>query len=134
MTKDLFEEARALLKAAACRLWIDSRGMLCLGIWECMDSERLRQAAAMVCPEAAVSHLESPGVPLRLKLMPVKITRIDQARWKTLPGGPDQPGKHIDPETGIWPKEEWGPECSRGWVSDSRLRSKSPPQKAKEKK
>jgi hypothetical protein len=26
-------------------------------------------------------------------------------------------GKHIDPETGIWPIAEWGPECERGIFS-----------------
>ena len=28
----------------------------------------------------------------------------------------------IDPETGIWPIEEWGSECGRGFVSDGRFR------------
>ena len=27
---------------------------------------------------------------------------------------PKRPGKHINPETGIWPISEWGPECGRG--------------------
>lgn len=34
---------------------------------------------------------------------------------------PAHPGKHIDPETGIWPIAEWGNECGRGFVSDARF-------------
>ena len=34
---------------------------------------------------------------------------------------PQHPGKHIDPETGIWPISEWGAECGRGFVSDERF-------------
>lgn len=29
---------------------------------------------------------------------------------------PRNPGKHIDPSTGIWPMSEWGYECQRGFV------------------
>lgn len=34
---------------------------------------------------------------------------------------PKRPGKHVDPETGIWPISEWGWSCARGFVSDSRF-------------
>lgn len=34
---------------------------------------------------------------------------------------PRFPGKHIDPETGIWPISEWGSYCGRGFVSDARF-------------
>jgi hypothetical protein len=34
---------------------------------------------------------------------------------------PNHPGKHIDPQTGIWPICEWGPECRRGFVSSERF-------------
>jgi hypothetical protein len=34
---------------------------------------------------------------------------------------PRRPGKHIDPETGIWPIKEWGYSCAMGFVSDSRF-------------
>lgn len=33
------------------------------------------------------------------------------------------PGKHINPETGIWPTCEWGYECQRGFVSSARFGS-----------
>ncbi len=34
---------------------------------------------------------------------------------------PNHPGKHIDPDTGIWPIREWGTECGRGFVSNQRF-------------
>jgi hypothetical protein len=34
---------------------------------------------------------------------------------------PNRPDKHIDPETGIWPMEEWGSACGRGFVSNARF-------------
>lgn len=34
---------------------------------------------------------------------------------------PQHPGKHIDPDTGIWPISDWGHECGRGFVSDARF-------------
>jgi hypothetical protein len=34
---------------------------------------------------------------------------------------PNHPGKHIDVKTGCWPISEWGNECARGWVSDTRF-------------
>jgi hypothetical protein len=34
---------------------------------------------------------------------------------------PLNPGKHIDPRTGIWPIEEWGAACQRGFVSHERF-------------
>ena len=34
---------------------------------------------------------------------------------------PNHPGKHIDPETGIWPISEWGTECARGFVGNARF-------------
>jgi len=36
---------------------------------------------------------------------------------------PKRPEKHLDPKTGIWPMSEWGVECQRGFVSDSRFGS-----------
>jgi len=33
----------------------------------------------------------------------------------------DHPGKHINPETGIWPISEWGTACARGFVSNERF-------------
>jgi hypothetical protein len=36
---------------------------------------------------------------------------------------PKRPEKHIDPRTRIWPIDEWGSECSRGFVRDSRFGS-----------
>lgn len=36
---------------------------------------------------------------------------------------PHRPDKHIDPETGIWPIEEWGAACERGFVSSARFGS-----------
>lgn len=30
-----------------------------------------------------------------------------------MPPDPRHPGKHINPETGIWPACEWGYECQR---------------------
>ena len=32
-----------------------------------------------------------------------------------------QPGKHLDLATGIWPVAEWGHECGRGFVTDLRF-------------
>jgi hypothetical protein len=40
---------------------------------------------------------------------------------RNLPPHPTIPGKHIDPKTGILPIHEWGEECGRGWVSESRF-------------
>jgi hypothetical protein len=37
-----------------------------------------------------------------------------------MPPDPRHPGKHINPETGIWPTCEWGYECQRGLISDQR--------------
>jgi len=34
---------------------------------------------------------------------------------------PEHKPHTIDPETGIWPMSEWGSECGRGFVSDSRF-------------
>jgi len=42
-------------------------------------------------------------------------------RIQDFPRDPARPDKHIDPATGIWPIEEWGPECGRGFVTDSRF-------------
>ncbi len=39
------------------------------------------------------------------------------------PPHPWIPGKHIDPETGILPMEEWGSACQRGFVRDARFGS-----------
>lgn len=39
------------------------------------------------------------------------------------PPHPTKPGKHIDPATGIFPICEWGAECRRGFVSNSRFAS-----------
>lgn len=36
---------------------------------------------------------------------------------------PNRPDKHIDPATGIWPIEEWGAACERGFVSSARFGS-----------
>ena len=33
------------------------------------------------------------------------------------------PGKHIDPETGIWPISEWGGSCYIGFISNARFGS-----------
>ncbi len=44
-----------------------------------------------------------------------------EASETTLIPDPRRPGKHIDPQTGIWPISEWGFECMRGFVSDSRF-------------
>lgn len=38
-----------------------------------------------------------------------------------MPADPKHPGKHINPETGVWPVCEWGFECMRGFVSNSRF-------------
>ncbi len=38
-----------------------------------------------------------------------------------MPEDPRHPGKHIDPETGIWPIAEWGGECYRGFVRHERF-------------
>jgi hypothetical protein len=38
-----------------------------------------------------------------------------------MPADPRNPGKHLDPSTGIWPIEEWGSACGRGFISDSRF-------------
>lgn len=40
-----------------------------------------------------------------------------------MPRDPLRTDKHINPETGIWPMSEWGSECTRGFVSDSRFGS-----------
>ena len=37
---------------------------------------------------------------------------------------PLHPGKHINPETGIWPISEWGWSCGRGFVSNERFSTK----------
>ena len=42
-------------------------------------------------------------------------------RVEDMPPDPKRPGKHINPETGIWPICEWGYECMRGFVSNSRF-------------
>lgn len=42
-------------------------------------------------------------------------------RVADMPADPRRLGKHIKPETGIWPTCEWGYECQRGFVSDSRF-------------
>jgi hypothetical protein len=34
---------------------------------------------------------------------------------------PKHPGKHINPETGIWPTSEWGAECQRGFSRNARF-------------
>ena len=38
-----------------------------------------------------------------------------------LPEDPNHPGRHIDPNTGIWPAAEWGSACQRGFVSCERF-------------
>ncbi|HKF26292.1 MAG TPA: hypothetical protein VKB24_09955 [Candidatus Acidoferrum sp.] len=38
-----------------------------------------------------------------------------------MPRDPQCQDKHIDPETGIWPVCEWGPECYRGFVRSVRF-------------
>jgi hypothetical protein len=35
---------------------------------------------------------------------------------ENLPRDPRRPDKHIDPATHIWPINEWGPACRRGFV------------------
>lgn len=40
---------------------------------------------------------------------------------REMPEDPKHPGKHINPETGIWPTCEWGYECQRGFVRDARF-------------
>ncbi len=42
-------------------------------------------------------------------------------RSSEMPADPNNPGKHINPETGIWPVSDWGNECMRGFVSSSRF-------------
>ena len=36
---------------------------------------------------------------------------------------PRRPGKHLDPQTGIWPMHEWGAACARGFISNPRFGS-----------
>lgn len=38
-----------------------------------------------------------------------------------LPPHPEHPGRHLDPETGIFPIHEWAGECRRGFVSNERF-------------
>lgn len=40
-----------------------------------------------------------------------------------MPPDPFNLAKHLDPATGIWPIHEWGKNCSRGFISDSRFGS-----------
>jgi len=42
-------------------------------------------------------------------------------RVEDMPPHPTLPGKHLDPATGILPVCEWGAECARGFISDSRF-------------
>ena len=42
-------------------------------------------------------------------------------RISAMPPDPNHLNKHIDPATGIWPLEEWGTECGRGFVSAARF-------------
>jgi hypothetical protein len=39
---------------------------------------------------------------------------------------PNLPGKHMNPETGIRPFEEWGCSCGRGFVSNARFGPNQP--------
>lgn len=42
-------------------------------------------------------------------------------RVEDMPPDPKHPGKHINPETGIWPACEWGNECKRGFSRNERF-------------
>lgn len=76
------ESACRLLNSVEARLWLDAEGNGYVGIWECVDSEAVRQAAALVFPSAKMLHLERPEVPLRLKVMSKRIANIEDACWK----------------------------------------------------
>lgn len=38
-----------------------------------------------------------------------------------MPADPRNPGKHINPATGIWPTAEWTGHCHFGFVRDARF-------------
>jgi hypothetical protein len=48
---------------------------------------------------------------------------VTKLKVEDMPPDPRHPGKHINPETGIWPTCEWGYECQRGFISDQRFGS-----------
>jgi hypothetical protein len=75
-------EARRLLNESECRLWTDADGNTYIGVWECVDTEDVSRAAALVVPGAKVLHLERPEVPMPLKVMSGKIAGIEDARWQ----------------------------------------------------
>jgi hypothetical protein len=95
-TKPTELDAFALLNSVEARFWVDNHSACCIGIWECVDSAEVREAAARVCPGAKVMHLEQPGVPLRFKSMSRRIARIEDAKEPKRPG--------LSAPRALWPR------------------------------
>jgi hypothetical protein len=72
-------EACCLLNDVEARLWMDSSGNGFVGIWACVDTDAVRQAAALVFHEAKVLHLEDRQTPALLKGQSKRIASIEDA-------------------------------------------------------